>query len=63
MGAVTMYSCSNEKYKRITSKDGRGPKKSTQVFSDSVAPQTSKKHSLNTFLSSSSKLKSSGNIL
>lgn len=57
-----MYSCSNEKYKRIASKDSRGAKKSTQVLTDGVT-QTSKKHSLNTFLSSSSKLKSSGNIL
>jgi hypothetical protein len=62
MGTVTMYSCSNEKYKRIASKEGR-IKKTNQIFNYGIVPQASKKNSINTFLSSSSKLKSSGNIL
>lgn len=58
MATVTMYSCSNEKYKRIASKDSKVGvgKKST-----SITQQTKKKNSLNTFLSTSTKLKSSGN--
>jgi hypothetical protein len=60
MGAVTMYSCSNEKYKKIINKDTRC-KKNNQPSNYGILPQ--KKHSLNTFLSSSTKLKSTGNIL
>lgn len=59
MGMVTMHSCSNEKYRRMTSKESRTTKKTSQ----GIAPQASKKNSLNTFLTSTSKLKSSGNIL
>ena len=58
MATVTMYSCSNQKYKRIASKDSRigvGKK------SSSITQQSKKKNSLNTFLSTSTKLKSSGN--
>jgi hypothetical protein len=54
MGTLTMYSHSNEKYRRIASKDSRVAKKS-----QNITQQTKKKNSLNTFLSTSSKLKSS----
>jgi|688.fasta_scaffold2419711_1 hypothetical protein len=54
MGTLTMYSHSNEKYRRIASKDSRVTKKS-----QNITQQTKKKNSLNTFLSTSSKLKSS----
>lgn len=51
MGTVTMYTCSsNEKYRRIASKDNRVSKKIQEV---------KKKNSLNNFLSSAAKIKSS----